>query len=369
MMTISKHNTRNKTMKSGMSISEMAVELERRREAKKDFIVPTNKMLMDETTNRLSFGEHVVDLNNHAHSQIASNLAIPKPYYDKMRQDHPRLLAQNVNGWFYKNPQNRMLRTLDGVGRAYLSDKYRPLENDQLAEAVLPVLMDMQVIVWSSAITDTKFYLKVVDEKITKDIPRGGGAIGDGGHTIFDTLCPALVISNSEVGSGRLMVQTSVFTRACTNLATFNDRSIAKHHVGGRHEITDGFEALLSDETKRKSDEALWMQVRDVVKNAFDRAKFEQLADRIAGSTEDKIEDVIKTVDLTAKRFNILDGEKKSILKHLVEGGDLSRYGLFNAVTRTAEDLGDYDRATEFENLGGTIIDLTKTDWRELVAA
>jgi hypothetical protein len=354
-------------MKAGMTITELAAELERRKEAKRDFIVPTNKMLMDETTSKLSFGEHVVDLNKHAHAQIASHLNIPKPYYDRMRDDHPRLLAQNVNAWFYKNPATRMLRTLDGVGRAYLSDKYRPLENEDLAEAVLPVLFDLNVIVWSSAITDTKFYLKVVDEKVTRDIPRGG-KIGDG-HTIFDTLCPALVISNSEVGSGMLSVQTSVFTKACTNLATFSDRSIRKHHVGGRHEITEGFEAMLTDETKRQNDKALWMQVRDVVKGAFNEARFEELTKRIAGATEDRIDDAIKTVDLTAKRFNILEGEKKSILKHLIEGGDLTRYGLFNAVTRTAEDLADYDRATEFENLGGEIIDLAKSDWREMVAA
>lgn len=353
-------------MKSGLSITELATELERRRDAKKDYLIPTNKITVHDVTGEWFFGDHKVELNTHAHAQVAAHLGIPKTYYDRMRAEHPTLLARNVNGWFLKEPSVRMLRTLDGVGRAFLSDKYRPLENEDLAEAVLPVLMDMNVVVWSGAITDTKFYLKVVDEKITRDIPRGG-QIGDGSHTIFDTLCPALTISNSEVGAGTLSVQTSVFTRACTNLAIFKDRSIRKHHVGGKHALTDGFEALLTDETKRASDAALWLQVRDVVKGAFNEARFEELTKRIAGTTTDEIEDVVRTVDLTAKRFDLREDEKKSILKHLAEGGDLTRYGLFNAVTRTAEDLKDYDRATEFEHLGGEIIDLSRSEWRSVL--
>ena len=42
------------------------------------------------------------------------------------------------------------------------------------------------------------------------------------------------------------------------------------------------------------------------------------------------------------------------MLRHLIEGGDLSAYGLVNAVTHFAQDVDDYDRATEFEALGGT---------------
>jgi hypothetical protein len=38
---------------------------------------------------------------------------------------------------------------------------------------------------------------------------------------------------------------------------------------------------------------------------------------------------------------------------HLIEGGDLTRYGLFNAITRTAEDLGRLrPGSTEFERIG-----------------
>ena len=48
--------------------------------------------------------------------------------------------------------------------------------------------------------------------------------------------------------------------------------------------------------------------------------------------------------------------------------GDLSVWGLANAVTRTAEDVADYDRATELEATGGRVIELPRADWRAIAA-
>jgi hypothetical protein len=41
------------------------------------------------------------------------------------------------------------------------------------------------------------------------------------------------------------------------------------------------------------------------------------------------------------------------LLRGIGPQGDLSAYGLVNAVTYYSDDVEDYDRATEFEALGG----------------
>lgn len=69
------------------------------------------------------------------------------------------------------------------------------------------------------------------------------------------------------------------------------------------------------------------------------------------------------------KRFAMTQEQGTSILQHLIRGADLSRYGLHSAITRTAEDLPDYDDATAFEAAGGTIIDLPQAEWRQLATA
>ena len=58
-----------------------------------------------------------------------------------------------------------------------------------------------------------------------------------------------------------------------------------------------------------------------------------------------------------------------SYINHLIKGGDLSGYGLVNAVTRYSQDVEDYDRATEFEALGGKLIELSGREWKGLAEA
>lgn len=361
-------------MKQGLSIVELATELHRQQSTKKDIVASTEHMQVvvpyGTKATRLEIGKELdFGINDIGHKQIAAEVGIPAQYYNRMREEAPELLANNVNTWFRNQPKERMVRTLDGDARAFLSDKFRPLENSDLAEAVLPPLLELGVEVLSCNVTATKLYIKAVDKRILADVPSGR-RIGDGSHVFFDTVSPAIVISNSEVGMGALSVETSIFTKVCTNLATIG-QTVRKTHLGAKHEIADGLYGLLSDQTRRLTDAALWGQVRDVVKGAFEEARFRALVDeKLLGLSEQKIEgDPIKVVDLSAKRFGLTEGEKTSVLRHLIEGGDLSRYGLFNAVTRSAEDLDDYDRASDFEKLGGKIIELPRNEWQELARA
>lgn len=369
-------------MKTGKTLTQLAAEIERQRENRRDYVAPTRQLALVPTQTEVDgqsewgpvvFGGlpapyQAAAINNLAHRQIGDHAGIPAPYYDRMKLEAPDLLARNVNHWLHAEPSKRLVRVLDGNVRAFLSDRYRPLENADLAEAVLPVLMDRRLEVMSCEITERRLYIKAVDPSIQKDIPTGR-RMGDGTHTIFDTLSPAIIISNSEVGAGSLSVETAVWTRACTNMAIFAQKSMRKYHLGGKLGDGAGIQELLSDRTKAKVDEALWAQVSDVVKGAFDQAKFDASCMEIAEMSGQKIEGAVeKVVEVTAKHLGIREQERPSVLKHLIEGGDLSRYGLFNAVTRTAEDLDDYDRATAFERMGGQIIDLSANDWRRINA-
>lgn len=142
-------------MKAGRTLQELATEIERRAEAKKDYIAPIGKVEMRQLTN--NGPAHLVvangvrqafAINDIAHGQIAEYAGIPMPYYRRMLTEAPALLSNNVNRWLAdKGGDRRMVRTLDGAVRAFLSDKYRPLENEDLAEVVLPALLDQNLMV------------------------------------------------------------------------------------------------------------------------------------------------------------------------------------------------------------------------------
>ncbi len=54
------------------------------------------------------------------------------------------------------------------------------------------------------------------------------------------------------------------------------------------------------------------------------------------------------------------------ILRHLVEGGDLSKYALSNAVTRTSHDIEDFDRATELQEIGWQVATMESDLWNQV---
>lgn len=357
-------------MKAGMSLEDLLRETIRRKETKRDFIVPTDKALVrvEDSKPRLAFGDVNLGINDVCHGQIAEHTKIPKQYYDKMKADAPELLANNVNEWFRRYPAPRMVRSLDNMSRAFMSDRYRPLDDADLLEAALPPLLKMGVEVVSADVTERKLYLKVVDSRIKRDLPAGT-ALGRG-HDRFHTVCPALVLSNSEVGCGALAVQTSVWEEGCTNLMIIKERSTRKYHVGGKHEIGEDVYAMLSDTTRKLTDAALWAQIGDIVQGAFDRAKFDATCEKLTAATKDVITgDAFQVVELTAKKFGFNETEKKSVLQELLSSGELSRYGLQAAITRVSADVPDYDRASDFERFGGEIIELPKAEWRELAEA
>jgi hypothetical protein len=401
--------------KQGKTLQELAIEIERQANAKKDFVapaaqiglavvdsdtvgfkdtgkpVPTVKLVLgDGNYPKTYLGEggnpvNIVPLhsapsfalNNLAHGQMAEYLGIPKPYYDKCLREQPDLLARNVNQWLAKlsadatsagKKESRMIRTLDGNVRAVLSDRYRPLENYDLATAVLPVLQEQELVIVSCEITERRLYIKAFDKRIEREIAIKGT---DPAHTFLkDVVFPSITISNSEVGSGSLSVAAGLYTGGCTNFASFSDSRMRKYHVGGKALDSADVYALLTDDTKKLTDAAVWAQTRDVVRSAFETARFEELVGRIQQTTTQKIEgDVVQVVEVVGAQFGMNKGERGSVLKHLIEGGDLSRYGVFNAVTRTAEDLPDYERATEFERIGGQIIELDGSQWKKMAAA
>lgn len=365
-------------MKTGRSITELAAEIERQAGAKRDLVARTSVMAMVAENNevKLTIGDderNRFSINSVAHDHLGGYTKIPSPYYDRMLSEDKQLLAVNVNRWLKTDERDRrMARTLDGTLRAFMSDAYRPLENIDLMEAILPPLVSSGAQIVSCEVTERRLYIKAVDRSVQREIEKKTGhRIGDGSHSFFkDVLCPAITISNSEVGCGALAVNAAVWTEGCTNLAVMKEQSVRKAHVGGRHDLGSDMLRVLSDQTRKLKDAALWSEIRDVVKVAFDEAKFSAHVKRISGMVEDKIEgDPVEVIEMTRRHFGLRESEGKSMLRHLIEGGDLSRYGLFNALTRTAEDLESYDRASELERLGGDVIELSPNEWKRIAEA
>jgi Domain of unknown function (DUF932) len=348
------------TMKSGRSLGELVAELERQQRSKKDYIADTRKLNMQaEPTHGVTLQgvNGGMSLRPTAHQQLANTLGIPNPYYARMLKDEPDLLSANVNRWLERQPAKKLIRTLDGEVRAILSDSYRPLDNMDLADAVLPKLIDLKAMVFSGEVTESRFYLKAVTDRIQGEVKKG------------DLVQAGVVVSNSEVGQGSLRVEALDYRLVCTN-GMIREQAIRKAHLGrgarGQDAIEDAREYFRT-ETRAADDRAFFLKVQDATAAMFDQTRFDKRLTQYYESQMNVIEaDPVKVVEVTAKRFQLGEGERTSVLQHLIKGGDLSQWGLANAVTRAAQDMESYDRATELEKIGGDVIELKAGEWKTL---
>ena len=55
-----------------------------------------------------------------------------------------------------------------------------------------------------------------------------------------------------------------------------------------------------------------------------------------------------------------------SKFRYLIHGGNLSLYGLSNAVTRFSQDGSNYDRASELESIGYDVLSMSAKKWKQL---
>ena len=349
-------------MKTGRTLVSLAQELTRQLATKKDMIGPTallshatnagaTELTVEQPDGLSRFG--VTPLARH---QLAEKLGIPYAYFERMREQQPQLLDSNVNTWLQSVPERRMLRTLDGNVRAVLSDRYRRLDNFDLAESVLPILQQLPEVIFESVeLTETKMYLKCITPRLTFEVAPG------------DVVQAGVVISNSEVGQGTLSVQPLLFRLLCRNGLIAADRSLRKTHVGRSLATEDEGVVVYQDDTLRADDKAFFLKVRDVVQAAVSDATFRQTAQKLQKTLGIRLTgDPVKTVEVLAQRFTLNDDERSGVLRHLIEDGQLSGYGLVNAVTHYSQAVENYDRATEFEALGGRLIELTAQEWKGL---
>lgn len=340
-------------MKTGKKdVEELYLELERERAARQDFIADTRSLTVSTKAGVTSVEVAIKDdimqyqVSDLAHRQIADRLQIPYKYYERMLREYPKLLDDNINGWLYKNPERRMLRTLDGRLRAFLSDRYRRLDNLELADHILPVIKEMKGCeVVSCEITATHMYLKIINKTMKTEVVPG------------DIVQAGFVLSNSEVGLGAVKVEPLIYRLVCKNGMICKDYAHKKYHTGRQVEDTDNAYELYSDATLAADDKAYFLKVRDIVSVAVDESKFLLTVDKMRLAREDATgENPIQTVELLGDKYLLTKNERASILRHFALNHDFSRYGLVNAVTRSAQDNPDYNRATDLERLGGILL-------------
>lgn len=308
---------------------------------------------------------------------VADRTGVPIRYLREIHAERPELFSAIVNhhwrGGFSKDhvthePDARsfMLRTLTsptggpGLLRAVLSDKYKRIDDLEVATAILTGLQkagisDAKV---SGDLTERRMMLRIEVPQIATE----GKALVEAYRSPYRAegeqsplVHAGLEVRTSSVGCGAFEIVPRLVIEACSNgLRVDALGKIREVHLGGR--LEQGIVSW-SDDTERKNMELLQAKTVDAVTTFLSPgflAKAVEHANLKAGeevANEKQVRDITKPLGVT-------NAEIDSLMSFFVAGGQTNRAGLANALTAMAQGVADGDRAGDLEVAGAAVLGL-----------
>ena len=336
-------------MKKGHDIKEVVQKINNDVQYKKDYIVTLNALQINKSEKvfpniQVTDSPTQYNLTDHSLNQLCGRLEIGTNYINKCLPVSQDLVAHNLNFWINKTKSRElMIRTFEQnyskLCRAIMSNRYKRIDNDVVANHSLNKLMDMNAdLKYSHYDRDTL--------NITAVLPKLEGEVEKD-----DIVQGGITITNSEVGGGSLIIQPFIYRLVCTNgmvAPRYLNRFYAKH-VG---------KVIINPEKDEQ-----WITIINKMQEQIELVSnpelFQENLQKLKDATEKKVTSH-EIVQLT-KRHGVSDSERAQIferLKHYV--GDTfstSKYELANAITNIANDEEKSDkRSRQLQEIGGLII-------------
>lgn len=354
---------------------------------------------------------------------LGAKLDIPGPWLRDLRTERPDLFDGLVNGRLHGadimpdaelgtpavhhdgKPGKYLLRLLagdpgkPGVARAFLSSKYKFIDNLDVLLAIMGGIRDAGVnaIPDQCDLSERRMHARFVVPEIAALAPnlldgyrssldqRGGPrrAGDDGGMrlrgglesgwTVPGALLAAaregqgyapgtepvvfagLRVSNSDVGQGARTIAPEIRVRVCRNGLTLNVAGSTKVHLGGEQE--QGVVQWSAD-TQERELELITAQARDAVTAFLSQDFLDSQVERVESLAGVPVKDAEPTIKAVAAGAGFNKAEAAAILEHFLIGGAMTAGGVANAVTAYSQTLASPDRAAELDRAAFKALEL-----------
>lgn len=313
---------------------------------------------------------------------VAEKLGLPRAYIRRMRDENrTHLLDQNVNellhGWSEngeqlgeKSDKRFMVRAFraagehESIARALLSPSFRPIENIDVLMAVLDGMKRAGLgagHIKSCDLTERRMYVTVTAEEIKALAPEllknyrspFSGNRGADNPTVF----AGLVISNSETGDGAFTITPRLTVEVCTNGMTITKDAFRKTHLGAK--LEDGV-IRYSDETHADNLRLIASQAKDAVSTFLNVDYMQRVINDLTEKAGEPVAavDAQKKIEVVSTKLAYGKEAAAGILEHFLTAGDLTKGGVFQAVTSYAQTVEDADKAFAMESSATRVLDL-----------
>ena len=124
---------------------------------------------------------------------------------------------------------------------------------------------------------------------------------------------------------------------------------------------------LFKDDTREAQARSLRLEIRDIVEDAVSQVTLDRVTHKYKMAKNMEITgDIPSLVTMTGREFDIKKDEKEGVMEHLYRRGDYTLYGLSNAITEMSQTVDDYDRASELEEVGYKVLNMSRTQWKRM---
>ena len=333
-------------MKKGHDVKEMLNNINEDTKNKRDYLVDMKSIKVETNTmngdavspfvypsisvDHLTTGSYV--LTDHSLNQLCGKLEIGTQYLRKCLPVSQELVAHNLNFWINNSKEKElMLRTYDTApineARAICSNRYKRIDNDVVANHSLNKLMDLGLDIKYSHYDRDTLNITAVNQKLEGEVYKG------------DVVQSGITITNSEIGSGSLIIQPFIYRLVCTNgmvapryLNRFYSRHVGKIVIDASND--DQYITII-DKMQKQID---LVNSEDVWRESFQG---------LLNSRKQKINS--HQIVQLAKRHGVTESERADIFARL------NKYVGDTFTTSKYEDKSD-QRSRFFQELGGLIV-------------
>ncbi len=277
-------------------------------------------------------------------------------------------MIEETNRNLGEEQRKALIRTLtngDGpVARAWLSDKFKPLDDDLVFQQVIPALRPhadrFKVLGGLRSYQKTTF--KVVTREPVFDLEMGGK------RRQFSL---GFIIGNSEIGGGSLTFSAFFSDSYCDNGCIFSKHALADvnyRHTGAR--IETDFGEVLGDRVIEAQQQAIAGLIGEATTQSLEVRKYDRFADMIQQSATRKMgeaapADVIREV---GKRVKLTDKEVENAITEF-HGDERTQFGVQAAITKAAQSCKSADRKIALEQAGGEVLGIPVKQWDSICSA
>ena len=360
-----------------MSLQDLAALLGS--DKKQDFAVPASQVstFFDgdkgaETTMRFNttpFGMATTDydMTDHAVSQFHGRLANGfKTYSEELRsKGMGETYRNNIHDLLRDDNRTFRVRTLlndqheDRKVRAVVSDKFKPIDDDVVFGAALPLINPDRFEGIGGNKTDVRTVAKFIERTPSVSIQSGDRERHF--HLGF-------ILNNSEVGAGSASFSMFMSDSFCKNGCIFSKEVLANisyRHIGSRIDVRHG---LIAESVVQTTELA---SIRNMIEQATTSAMSLKGREKIMASIQSAAN---RTIEIDHAKFFTDFGKATGLTKDetkelplYANSDEFNQLGIQSAVTALAQHK-PYERRLQLETIGGNVLMMGDRKWNSLAA-